>query len=136
MDRLFELYKRVLIAHILTKTNKPLFHEKSAEFYELLFEIFHSISEKRQDIMVDAPGECDVLVKETYDSLEEAKKIIEGMVGEKNSIGMDNLLRGLSDKLEFACGNARGFIEEENEEMEMKPRKLELNNKPTLKKAS
>lgn len=118
MNRLFELYKQVLLAHIQTKTTCPLFHEKSADFYELLFDVFHEISEKRQDNEVDAPGNEEALIQSTYDAIEEAKSIVEGMVKEKNSVGMDNLLRGLVDKLEFACGNARGFIEEEKEEVD------------------
>lgn len=116
IERLFELYKQVLLAHIQTKTVEPLFHEKSEAFYELLFDVFHTISEKRQDNETDEPGDCDILIQETYDNIEEARKIVEEMVKENNSIGMDNLLRGLSDKLEFACGNARAFIEEEKEE--------------------
>ena len=55
MDKLFDLFKRVLIAHIETKTTEPLFHEQSQDFYELLFDCFHLISEKRQDIEEDIP---------------------------------------------------------------------------------
>lgn len=106
-NRLFELFKIVLLAHIQTKTVCPLFHEKSQDFYELLFDCFHQISEKKQDIEEDKPGNEEELIQSTYDSIEEAKKIIEDMVKEDNTIGMDNLLRGLHDKLEFACGNAR-----------------------------
>lgn len=117
MEELFSLFKQVLIAHIETKTTCPTFHDKSQEFYELLFDVFHQISEKRQDTEEDMPQMEETLIQQTYDNIEKAKLIIEWMVKEKNSIWMDNLLRWLADKLEFACGNARAFINEENEEI-------------------
>ena len=118
MDKLFNLYKQVLLAHIATKTTEPLFHEKSEEFYELLFKCFHSISEKRQDNGLDYTGKCSIHIKNTYEALESAKEEIEKMISEENSTGMDNLLRWLADELESACGSARGFLEEEEEEPE------------------
>lgn len=120
MDRLFQLYKTVLLAHIQTKTTESQFHEKSQEFYELLFEVFHLISEKRVDLELDEVKDCDILIQDTYNAIEEAKTIVYDMVKEDNSIGMDNLLRGLADKLEGACGNSRAFIKEEEEEYEPK----------------
>ena len=116
MDRLFQLYKIVLLAHIRSKTVDSVFHAKSEEFYELLFEVFHTISEKNQDMGVDPAGNEDLLIQQTYDAIEEAKTIVESMVKDKNSVGTDNLLRGFADKLEFACGNARAFIEDEKED--------------------
>ena len=116
--KLFDLFKVVLLAHIETKVTKPLFHEKSQAFYELLFDCFHQISEKMQDTEENPPADCQTSIKSTYDSLEQAKLIIEDMIDDKPTIWMDNLLRWLCDKLEFACWNARAFIEEESEEKE------------------
>ena len=107
------------MAHIQTKTTNSQFHEKSQEFYELLFDVFHNLSEKRVDIALDTVPDDEESIKRAYDAIEEAKTIIESMVKDDNSVGMDNLLRGMADKLEFACGNARAFIEEESEEMEL-----------------
>jgi hypothetical protein len=115
MEKLFDLFKKTLIAHINTKTTNPLFHEKSQEFYELLFDCFHQISEKEQDVS-DEATEHTKPIEETYSALEKAKEIIEEMINDEPTIGMDNLLRGLYDKLEFACGNARGFLKEEDED--------------------
>jgi hypothetical protein len=114
MEKLFELFKVVLLAHIKTKTVDSLFHEKSQAFYELLFDCFHQISEKEQDISPNME-DAEPLISDTYDALEEAKTIIEKMVKNDNTIGMDNLLRGLADKLEFACGNALALVKEEKE---------------------
>ena len=116
MEELFNLYKNVLLAHINTKTTEPFFHQKSEEMYDLMFKVFHLVSEKRQDNEIDSSGDCDEHIQTTYDSLNKAKDILEGMVKEKNSVGMDNLLRSLLDELETACGNARAFINEEKEE--------------------
>lgn len=108
-SRLFDLYKAVLLAHIATKGTDSVFHAKSAEFYSVLFEAFHAIKEKEQDTEDDAPMDREEAAKIAYDSLEEAKGIIENMIEEKNTPGMDNLLRGLYDKLESSCGDARCF---------------------------
>lgn len=110
MEPLFQLYKLTLLAHIATKTTDPLFHEKSEEFYELLFKCFHLISEKKQDIWEDNPWDPNVHIMIAEDSLYSAKTIIEAMIKKKNSPGMDNLLRWLYDELETACGTAKGFL--------------------------
>lgn len=86
MDRIFSLYTQVLLAHIQTKTVDSQFHEKSAEFYKLLFEVFHTISEKRQDTKEDPAGDCHSLKKSTYNAIEEAKDIVMGMIKDKNTI--------------------------------------------------
>lgn len=134
MEQIFEIYKQILSAHIKTKTVCPLFHEKSADFYELLFDIFHEISEKRQDIEVDMPWDEKALIQQTYDNLEETKSIIEEMINSNKNIGMDNLLRGIMDKLDFACWNARWFIQEEEEENEEEMEVETLPIKKTLLK--
>lgn len=118
LERLFALYKTVLLAHIGTKTTESQFHEKSEGFYELLFDVFHLVSEKRQDVGTDEPTDCSAAIESTYSALEEAKSVLEAMVKEKNSVGTDNLLRGLLDRLETACGDARAFVTEEEEEDE------------------
>lgn len=121
MEKLFSIYKRMLELHIWTKTTDLLFHQASKEFYTLLFSVFHEISEKRQDNELDVSTDCKVAGTEAYDLLEEAKDEIEKMIKEDNSFGMDNLLRGLVDKLEFACGTSRGFVQKE----EIKEEELE-----------
>jgi hypothetical protein len=109
-NRLFDLFKAVLLAHIGTKTVDSQFHSKSEGFYTVLFDAFHQIKEKEQDTEDDKPMDLEEAAQTAYDSLEKAKEIIDGMICEKNKPGMDNLLRGLYDKLEFACGDARAFL--------------------------
>lgn len=114
-NRLFQIYKSVLSAHIGSKTVYPLFHQKSEWWYELLFEVVHTIAEKNQDLEIDNPVDEDTIAQEVYDLIEEAKDIINDMIDEKNSPWKDNLLRSLSDKLEFACWDARAFIDTDND---------------------
>lgn len=104
--------------HLATKACYSQFHEKTESTYETLFDIIHSIGEKRVDLWLDTIDEEETIVQDTYDLVDEAKTILESMVKEKNSIGMDNLLRGLCDKVESECGNLRAFIEEEKDEYE------------------
>ena len=133
LQRLLEIHNEVLIKHIETKTVFSQFHEKTEAMYETLFDTFHQIAEKRQDIEVDSPADEETAPQEVYDLIEEAKTIVEAMVKEKNSVGMDNLLRGLVDKLEFQCGNARAFINEEKDEEEA-PKKIAPKNPLSFKK--
>ena len=118
MDQLFTLYKRLLLNHIKTKTICPLFHSKSEEFYSLWFDVFHELSEKRQDLWLDSTADEESVYQDTYDIMMQIKTMLEGMVKEKNSVGMDNLLRGLIDKVEFSCGNAKAFVKGEEDEYE------------------
>jgi DNA-binding ferritin-like protein len=116
LARLTAIYLKVLQNHIATKTTYSQFHEKSESFYDTLFDVVHSIWEKRVDLWLDTTSDEETIVQETYGLIEEAKNIVYDMIKEKNSIWMDNLLRWLADKLEFDCGNARAFIEEETDE--------------------
>ena len=68
----------------------------------------------------DEPYDCEEAVNDSVSALERALEIVEDMVSEKNTVGMDNLLRGLADELETHIGNARAFQEEEKEEYEPK----------------
>jgi hypothetical protein len=82
MDNLFELYKRMLKIHIATKTTDKVFHEATADFYSTLFDAFHQISEKNQDLEIDeSECKCDV-AEEAYDILEEAMATLEDMIEE------------------------------------------------------
>ncbi len=116
VSQLFDLFKVVLVAHIETKTICTTFHPKSAEFYEILFDIFHQVAEKRQDIGEDEPADEETAIQDTYDALIEAKDILETMIEWNNSVGMDNLLRWLLDSLEGKIGDCKAFLEEEKEE--------------------
>lgn len=116
MEKLFELYKRVLLSHIQTKTTHSQFHDKSESFYEAMFDVFHLLSEKRQDTWVDECEDDDVLIKDAYDAIEEAQSVLIKMTKETNTIGTDNLIRSLLDSIEGVCWNARAFICEEKDE--------------------
>lgn len=123
METLLQLYVKMLKLHIATKTVDITFHQVSEWFYTLLFDVFHQIAEKRVDTQEDKPVDCEKAGKEAYDILEKAKDIIEDMIEESQTYGMDDLLRSHANSLETACGTARGFVEEEDEP------KLGLKNK-------
>ena len=120
MNELFSLFQKVLLAHIGTKTVYSTFHLKSQGWYELLFDIFHEISEKRQDLKIDDCSDEETVIQDTFENLTKTRDILESMVKEKNSVGMDNLIRSLIDRLESAIGDASAFIEEESDEKEEK----------------
>lgn len=117
-SEIFSIFESLLIAHIGTKVVDSQFHEKSASFYELAFDCFHMLSEKDQDIGEMNPIDCKIAKQQTYKDLEDLKNLLIAMAEEKNTMGKDNLLRGLIDRAESACGDARAFIREDEEEKE------------------
>lgn len=121
MEKLFNLYKKMLEIHIGTKTTDKVFHEATADFYSSLFDLFHLISEKRQDIELDKPVHLEESRNEAYDLLEKAKIELEELINEDNTFGMDNLLRDLYDKLETQCWTARWFLPKLEDEEDTNP---------------
>jgi len=113
MEKLFSIYKRMLELNIWTKTTDLLFNKASMWFYELLFTVFKQISEKRQDNEIDATITSKMAWIEANSLLKDAKEELEKMIKEDNSLGMDNLLGHLLDKLEVAYGSSKCFIQEE-----------------------
>ncbi len=111
-QKALKAYLEMLEIHIDTKTTDVVFHEKTGDFYEKLFEVAHSIWER----YVDLDG------KLREDSLEEKKKRANEIISnlkkeietyhEKNEItlGTEDLLGGLADELEDIEGTSKGFI--------------------------
>jgi len=113
--RLFEINTRMTQIHIGVKTVDNLFHKATEAFYLKTFDVVHQIAEKRQDVKADKPMDCEIAEQEAYDLLEETKDILKELIDENTTIWEDNLLRGLYDEVEFECGNARSFIDDEEE---------------------
>lgn len=132
MEKLFNLYKKMLLLHIGTKTNDLVFHQASENFYNTLFDVFHQISEKKQDIEEDEFIDCEEARAGAYLLLKEAKSIAETLIKSKTTVWIDNLLRGFVDKLEFDIGTARGLTMQysEEEKEDTKETKIE-EKKPT-----
>ena len=127
-ELLLKLYIESLKIHIGTKTKDRVFHEFTQDVYELLFNVFHEISEKLEDIdeWVYTVSNVDTSKQRIYDLIEQVKSEIEDNKW-KYTTWFDNLTRWLIDKLEFLCGNARSFIsEEQEEEQDIKPIKKPL----------
>jgi hypothetical protein len=119
--KIFPIFESLLVNHIATKASYPLLHEHTEKAYELAFDCFHQIGEKMQDLELKDPLDDEDAVKQAYKDIEELKNVLYAMIKEKNSVGMDNLLRGLADKAEFICGDLRWFIAQEADEYENKP---------------
>jgi len=71
LKRLFEIYHKLLLIHIGTKTVDLTFHQASEKFYEKFFDVFHKISEKLQDIEIDEPMDEDKAKQDAYDLIDE-----------------------------------------------------------------
>ncbi len=107
-----EVYLELLQIHINTKTTDIVFHEKTADFYEKLFEISHKIGERYIDL--DGQLRDDNLESQkqrAYDIIKNLKNEIENYVNNNSlSLGTDDLLWGLADELEDLEWTAKAFI--------------------------
>lgn len=137
MDKLSELYDEMLNLHIGTKTNDTVFHTASEGFYETLFDVMHQSKEAMQDSKQAKPVDAKMARKRAYEIIEEAKSIVEGMVNSNKDMAVDNVLRGLVDKLGFDCGSARALcpcnkdaMQEEPAEEEAKEDEMEEEAEP------
>lgn len=120
MDKLllqvFELFHVLFDTHIRTKTTDRLFHEDSAQFYEAAFEAYHKIYERLIDLWMMPSLNCEEARTQNLAKMVELLDKITAAVDKNNSIGLDNLLRGLVDSLEDKVGNAKAFTYEEKVE--------------------
>ena len=120
MNRIFQIYKRLLEIHIRTKTTGcNWFHSDTETAYSNAFDCFHNIKELYQDTEEETPLTVEEVAKETYDLQEELKEIIGSMVVENDNIAIDNELRGLYQSCTSICWTLRKHLKEvEEEEMD------------------
>lgn len=105
-------YLEMLQIHINTKTSDLLFHEKTADFYEKLFEVAHQIGERYVDLDGQLRDDSLYLQKQrAHDIIKNFKNELEQYV-ENNSLtlGTDDLLGGLADELEDIHGTSKAFL--------------------------
>lgn len=109
--KLMKAFVSVLGTHISTKTKNWPFHKASEPAYEALFNAAHAIAEKSEDMgqPVGADTDMAIISKTAYTTLEGAMKEIQQAISTNKDPGMDNLLRGEYDKLQFQLGSLRGF---------------------------
>ena len=134
MQKLFKIYKRLLEIHIATKAKDVVFHEATAKAYDQAFSAFHSLSEKYYDLEEDILGvgdDCEAMKKEAYELVENLKEELEGMK-DTVSTGFDDEVRGLINSTESICGMLRGFVKEEEEEVEDKKEEPKISMKKGL----
>ena len=104
-------YIEMLEIHIDTKTGPEPFHRKTAEFYELLFDVAHELAERHVDLgwqIRKDTGDCMAQMNRAVAILTELKAELE--LAEWMSKGTENLIYAQLDKLEFAIWSATWFI--------------------------
>lgn len=107
-------YVEMLEIHLDCKTTDKNLHEWTNDFYELLFDIAHSIWERFVDNwgwLRSDHNDCSSQGNASLQLLSTLKSEIETIIESKwLSIWEDNLLRWYVDKLEFSIGNAKALI--------------------------
>lgn len=117
-------YVELLEIHIDSKTGDEPFHEKTWEFYELLFNIAHDIWERYVDLW-------EALRSDQWDCSAQANRVVELLTTLKDELesvewvskGTENLIYNYLDKLEFAIGSATWFTKGK---LEMKSKEIEV----------
>lgn len=133
-NELMDAFEELFEIHTSTKATDYTVHKATEPLYTGVLELAHKVAErmadKKEPILTE---DCDVLAKRAYDATERVKTALEAAVKEKNSVGTDNLLRGLVDEAESLCGIAASIVEEEDEEDE-KPEASANDKSKLLKK--
>ena len=105
-------YLEMLEIHINTKSTDLVFHEKTKEFYEKLFDISHKIWERYVDL--DWKLRDDNLESQKKRALEILKNTLNDLEKLNNSwiltLWTQDLVWWLSDELEDIIWNAKSFV--------------------------
>jgi len=105
-------YLEMLEIHVDTKTTDLVFHEKTRDFYEILFDVAHKIGERYVDLdwslRTDSLADKKKRVNEIISNL---RKDIEMYQEESNSsLWTDDLLGWLADDLEDIEWTSKAFL--------------------------
>lgn len=108
---LLKAYVAVLNVHIRTKTIDAVFHEKTGDAYEALFDAAHDLGEKFEDASCPVLNDTDLgaMAKIAYDNVKAAMDVIAKCAASNKDIGVDNALRTYYDKLQSHLGTLKGF---------------------------
>ena len=113
LNRVFDIYKRMVIIHILTKTtDKNWFHKDTESAYDNAFDVFHKISEIRQDLEMDTPDMVSEVATEAYTLQEELEDLLRKMAESNKDIALDNLIRWLAESSASICWNLRKHLDD------------------------
>ena len=118
MDRLLQIHNRLLQIHIESKTTGTQFHKDTEKAYELAFDVFHLLSEMRQNLWLDENTDCEESGQEAYDLLEEMKSFVYDLAASNKDVGYDNLIRSLAERLADMCGTFKQYTKKQEEEEE------------------
>lgn len=105
-------YLEMLEIHIDTKTKDPIFHSKTEEFYEKMFDVAHEIWEKYVDLWWDVrDDDLEAKKKRANELIKNLIKDIEDYK-EKNEITLwtEDLLGSLANDLENIEWDSKAFL--------------------------
>lgn len=106
--KLRSLRDRTIDLHVRAKTYCPTLHKDTVPLYELAFDAQHKVEEAIENVKPSKEDE-DALEAEAYALAEELDDYLAELVAKKNSIGLDNALRGLKERSEDVKGNLMGY---------------------------
>lgn len=127
-------YINMVDAHIRLLKLDFTKHEATREFYEEMFNDYHSIWEQLESIdePISLKDNCNEIMKELYKEAEEYKNNIGKSLNDKLDYWSDNLLRWLYEKAQKRCVRLYSLLEKEDsygeykEEEEMGEKSIEI----------
>lgn len=107
-----ESYIEMLNIHIDTKTTDVVFHKETEWFYEMLFDVAHSLWEKYVDLgwnldgvsLMDKKKRANEIIKSLKEEIETYKE------NNDISLGTEDMLGSLANSLEDAEWTSRWFL--------------------------
>lgn len=111
-QKALESYLEMLEIHIDTKTTDIVFHEKTWDFYEKLFNVAHQIWERYVDLDWNLRNDSlEEKKKRVNEIISNLKKEIENYQANNDlTLWTDDLLGWLADELEDIEGTSKWFL--------------------------
>lgn len=116
-----DFFMLVLLAHFRSKTLDKNLHDETKGLYEgRAFDVFHQMAERFEDngSTITEWDDAKSIGKALYDAAEKLKDALSAAAEAGDSVGTDNLVRGLADSMEGVCGDLRKYTVGEYAEKE------------------
>lgn len=116
-----DFFLLVLLGHFRSKTLDKNLHDETKGLYEgRAFDVFHQMAERFEDngSTITDWDDAGQIGRSLYDAAEKLKEALEAAAAAGDSVGTDNLVRGLADVMEGVCGDLRKYTVGEYAEKE------------------
>jgi len=112
LKQLQSAYLLSLQTHITLLTKCYTRHKGTEETYEGLFNIFHTLSEKNEQI-IPSKGDANGLVVKLYSEVEKSKEALKSAIKAEKDEWVKNQLVQSYDDIQLLCAKLKSLIDED-----------------------